>query len=113
MTSGTNLLPLPTPDLGTLIAALSQIDWLLCPDGGAMHIAAALGKPVVALWGDSPVQRWRPWQVPHVVVQPPSKNLADLPLLPVLDACATLAGMRGGDHDDKHHDEQVGQRPIG
>ena len=92
-----NVIAVPTPDLATLIAALSQIDWLLCPDGGAMHIAAALGKPVVALWGDSPVQRWRPWQVPHVVVQPPSKNLADLPLASVLDACASLARMRGGE----------------
>jgi len=113
MVRGANVVAVPTPDLATLIAALSQIDWLLCPDGGAMHIAAALGKPVVALWGDSPVERWRPWQVPHVVVQPPSKNLADLPLLPVLDACAALARMRRGDDQGKHYEEQAGQRPLG
>jgi len=113
MVRGANVVAVPTPDLATLIAAVSQVDWMLCPDGGALHIAAALGKPVVALWGDSPVQRWRPWQVPHVVVQPPSKNLADLPLLPVLDACAALARMRGGDDQHEHGEKGVGQRPLG
>jgi len=108
-----NILAVKTPDLATLIAAVSQIDWMLCPDGGALHIAAAFGKPVVALWGDSPVTQWRPWQVPHVVVQPPSRNLADLPLLPVLDACAALARMRGGDDQREHGEEGVGQRPLG
>jgi len=82
--------PVPTPDLATLVAALSLADRVVCPDGGAMHLAAALGKPVVALFGDSPVERWRPWGVPHRVVRPESKNLADLPLEPVLKACAQL-----------------------
>jgi ADP-heptose:LPS heptosyltransferase len=85
----------PTPDVGTLIAALSLADRVVCPDGGAMHIAAALGKPVLALFGDSPVERWRPWQVPHRVVRPPSRNLADLSLAAVLDAYAELASGGG------------------
>ena len=51
-----------------------------------MHLAAALGKPVVALFGDSPVERWRPWRVPHRVVRPDSKDLRDLPVAPVLEA---------------------------
>jgi ADP-heptose:LPS heptosyltransferase len=86
-----NVAKVETPDLATLVAALSLADLVICPDGGAMHIAAALGKPVVALWADSPVERWRPWRVPHRVVRPESKNLADLPLGPVLDAYAALA----------------------
>jgi ADP-heptose:LPS heptosyltransferase len=85
-------LPMPTPDLKTLIAALSLADRVVCPDGGAMHLAAALGKPVVALFGDSPVERWRPWGVPYRVVRPESRNLADLPLQPVLDAFHELKG---------------------
>lgn len=86
-----NVFKVPTPDLGALMAALALADRVICPDGGAMHIAAALGKPIVALWADSPVERWQPWQVPHRVVQPPSKNLADLGLGAVLDAYAALA----------------------
>jgi ADP-heptose:LPS heptosyltransferase len=85
------VIPVATPDLKTLIAALSLADRVVCPDGGAMHLAAALGKPVVALFGDSPVARWRPWGVPHRVLQPDSRDLADLALDAVLGACADLA----------------------
>lgn len=88
---GGTALPVPTPDLRTLIAALSLADFVVCPDGGAMHLAVALGKPVVALFGDSPVERWRPWGVPHRIVQPASRNLADLPLQAVVAACDALA----------------------
>ncbi len=88
---GVNVVPVETPDLKTLIAALSLADRVVCPDGGAMHLAAALGKPVVALFGDSPVARWRPWSAPHRVVRPASRDLADLTLQAVVTACAELA----------------------
>jgi heptosyltransferase-3 len=84
------LVPLATPDLKSLIAALSLAGRVVCPDGGAMHLAAALGKPVVALFGDSPVARWRPWAVAHRVLRPDSGDLADLPLEPVLEALRSL-----------------------
>ena len=86
-----SVIPLPTPDLATLVAALSRASLVVCPDGGAMHLAAALGKPVVALFGDSPVERWRPWGVPYRVLCPDTRDLADLPLAPVIDACRALA----------------------
>lgn len=85
---GETVTPLPTPDLRTLIAALSLADRVICPDGGAMHIAAALGKPTVALFGDSPVERWHPWATPYRVVRPASQRLAELPVEEVLDAFA-------------------------
>jgi ADP-heptose:LPS heptosyltransferase len=85
-----DLVALPTPDLKTLIAALSLAGRAICPDGGAMHLAAALGMPVVALFGDAPAERWRPWGVPYRVVQPESRDLADLGLEPVLQALAEL-----------------------
>jgi len=84
------VLPVATADLKTLIAALSLADRVICPDGGAMHLAAALAKPVVALFGDSPADRWRPWGVPHRVLRPESRDLADLPVEPVLEAVASL-----------------------
>ena len=84
------VVPVATADLRTLIAALSLADRVICPDGGAMHLAAALAKPVVALFGDSPVDRWRPWGVPHRVLRPESRDLADLPVEPVLEALASL-----------------------
>ena len=33
-----------------------------------MHIAAAMGTPVVALFGPSGDAEWGPWRVPHRVV---------------------------------------------
>jgi len=33
-----------------------------------MHIAAAVGTPLVALFGPSGEIEWGPWQVPHRVV---------------------------------------------
>jgi len=91
MANDAAVVPVATPDLKTLIAALSLAGRVVCPDGGAMHLAAALGKPVVALFGDSPVSRWRPWGVPHRVVRPESRDLADLALEPVLEAFEALA----------------------
>jgi ADP-heptose:LPS heptosyltransferase len=85
------VVPVATPDLATLVAALSLAARVICPDGGAMHIAAALGKPVVALFGDSPVDRWRPWGVEYRVLRPDSRNLAELELEPVLEAIRALA----------------------
>jgi ADP-heptose:LPS heptosyltransferase len=95
--AGESVVKLATPDLATLIAALSLADSVICPDGGALHIAAALGKPIVALFGDSPVERWRPWGVPHRVLQPPSGVLAGLPLSALLDAYhALIVAMTAG-----------------
>src|SRR5258706_2242326 len=107
-----HLAKVATPDLRSLIAALSLADRVICPDGGAMHIAAALGKPVVALWADSPVERWRPWRVPHRVVRPDSKNLADLDLGPVLDAYAALVEIGGEKNDAKQAEKPISQHPL-
>ena len=84
------LVAYPTTELRDLIGALSVCDAVICPDGGAMHLAAALGKPTVALFGDSPPERWRPWGAPHRVLRPESGRLADLGVEDVLAAFAAL-----------------------
>jgi len=81
----------PTTTLPALIGALAACDSAILPDGGAMHLAAALGKPVVALFGDSPVERWRPWGVPHRVLCPLSRDVNDISLEDVEAAYASLA----------------------
>jgi ADP-heptose:LPS heptosyltransferase len=75
---GLPLLPCPTDELSRLIAALSLCDCVVCVDGGAMHLAAALGKPTLCFFGDSPPERWRPWRTPHELLQPASRDLKDL-----------------------------------
>lgn len=85
------LLPVPTRTLPDLVAGLSLCDALVCSDGGAMHVAAALGKPIVCLFGQSDASRWRPWGVPHRLLQPESRNVADVSV----DAVdAALAGLQ-------------------
>lgn len=86
----TPLAPMATHRLEALIAALSLCDRLICADGGAMHLAAALGKPIVCLFGDSDAARWRPWQTAFELLQPPSRNVADIMVEEVIDAYQRL-----------------------
>jgi heptosyltransferase-3 len=68
----------PTARLQQLISALAACDAVICSDGGASHIAAALGKPMVCFFGDSPVERWRPWGVRARVLQPATRRVSDI-----------------------------------
>lgn len=85
------VIPYPTATLPSLIGALAACDEVICSDGGAMHLAAALGKPIVALFGDSPVERWRPWGAPHRIVRPDSRDVADVSVASVLAAYSELS----------------------
>ena len=80
----------PTHALSDLIAVLSLVDAVICADGGAMHLAAGLGKPLVALFGDSPVARWRPWGVVHEIVQAPEGDVAEIKVSDVVSAYERL-----------------------
>lgn len=92
-TASLPVLPWPTLELRELIGALAVCDRAVLADGGAMHIAAALGKPLVALFGDSDARRWRPWGIPHEIVQFDSRKVEDIGVGAVLDACARLGSL--------------------
>jgi len=101
---GLPLLPWPTEELSRLIAALSLCDCVVCADGGAMHLAAGLGKPILCFFGDSSPKQWRPWKVRHELLRPASRDLNDLSveealagferLLRDLPASSPTAGVR-------------------
>jgi len=82
----------PTETLAELIAGLSLCDLLICSDGGAMHIAAGLGKPIVCLFGKSSLTHWHPWGVPYVALQPASEEAADVTLEEMLSGFDQLCG---------------------
>ncbi|MEN4834439.1 glycosyltransferase family 9 protein [Pantoea vagans] len=63
--AGSRLEVIPTRTLEELKAALSLCTVMVSSDGGAVHIAAALGLPIVALYGNSDPAEWHPWLVPH------------------------------------------------
>ena len=67
-----------TEELAELIAGLSLVDAVVLSDGGAMHLAAALGKPLVCFFGNSPARRWHPWGVPYELLQTPSMDVLDI-----------------------------------
>ncbi|MGK3141021.1 glycosyltransferase family 9 protein [Pantoea sp. C2G6] len=79
-----------THTLPELIAAMSLCQGLVSSDGGAMHIGAALGLPVVALFGDSDPACWHPWQVKHQVLQPATRDVSALSSDEVYDAFRRL-----------------------
>lgn len=76
--AGLPVTPMPTHELADLVAGLSLADAVICSDGGAMHIAAALGKPSVCFFGNSSAERWHPWGVPYELLQTPSRDVADI-----------------------------------
>lgn len=81
----------PTQTLPELIAGLSLCDKVICSDGGAMHVAAALGKPIVCFFGNSSAERWHPWGVPYELLQKPSQNVADISVDEAYEAYRRLA----------------------
>jgi ADP-heptose:LPS heptosyltransferase len=61
----------PPSDVGRLAALLAQFDAFLCHDSGPMHVAAAIGTPVVALFGSQNATIWRPLGLRHAILQTP------------------------------------------
>ena len=84
--------PRPTNTLSDLVTALAECDMLICADGGAMHVAAGLGLPIVCLFGQSGASRWRPWGVDYRLLQKPSFNVGDIS---VADVAAAFNDLRG------------------
>lgn len=91
--AGCPIEPVATRTLPELIQALAGCGALICADGGAMHLGAGLGLPIVCLFGDSSTERWRPWEVPCRVLQKPSRQVTDIA---VEEVAAAFNALRGG-----------------
>ena len=88
--------------LPQLAAAIAGADLFLGVDSVPMHMAAALGVPVVALFGATHVHNWRPWSRQAIVIDASAygpviapndvdtstteRYLKNIPVEPVLDA---------------------------
>ena len=84
------LFPCPTADIPSLVAAVALADQMVCSDGGAMHVAAALQKPILAFFGTSSIETWHPWAVPYVALRHPSKLVSSISLEEALTAFEKL-----------------------
>lgn len=87
---GIPLQPLATHRLEELISFMDICTTVICSDGGALHIAAALGKPIVCFFGKSDASRWYPWGVDHRLLQPASREASDITVEETLDAYHSL-----------------------
>ena len=56
-------------EFGQLATVLARAEALCVGNTGAMHLAAAVGTPIVACMPPTmPIEAWRPWMVDHVVL---------------------------------------------
>lgn len=74
--------PLPVfrhPALGHLGSWVASLDLLICPDGGVLHLASAVGTPTIGLFlGTDPVV-WKPAvSFVHALVNPTVSDVLDL-----------------------------------
>jgi ADP-heptose:LPS heptosyltransferase len=79
-----------TSRLRELIAALSFAKIVVCCDGGAMHIAAGLRKPIVSIWGSTDPVRWKPWGVKNIILQDKSRKADDVSVERVFRSIETI-----------------------
>ena len=67
-----------TSGLRELIAGMSLCQQILTSDGGALHVAAGVNVPTVAMFGDSDAWFWGPWGVPAEVIEAPNRDVSQL-----------------------------------
>ncbi len=83
-----------------LVALLRRSVLVVTPNTGTLHLAAACGRPIVALYTPHSVhlERWLPWGVPYrSVVAAPGDAVSDIPPPRVVDAFDELYLATAGD----------------
>ncbi len=81
-----------TDNLRSLIAAIDIARVVICLDGGAMHIASALRKPIVTIWGSTDRRRWAPWGTGHIILQKDTRRADSVTVDEVVEAFKRIQG---------------------
>lgn len=69
-------------DLGGLFSNLKHV---LTLEGGAMHLAPAVGTKTAALFGQSEINRWYPWGYKDLVIQDESKIAENINISEIIE----------------------------
>lgn len=78
------------PHIRELAAVLSLMDCFICNDTGVMHLCAAVGTPLVAIFGPTDPSQWKPWGQAFIAVQSASRNCAHVSVDVVYKECKRL-----------------------
>ena len=62
------IVAIDTPGPLDLAALLERATFLLTPEGGAAHLAAAVGTPALVLWSEGPFKKWHSRGEKHAYV---------------------------------------------
>lgn len=79
--------------LPQMVGVIQTAGVVVANDSGPMHIAAAVGTPLVACFGPTPPERFGPYpldRATHAIVRAPGGNLAHLQPATVLSAVETM-----------------------
>jgi ADP-heptose:LPS heptosyltransferase len=79
-------------DLRQLVELCRRARLVVSADSGPMHVAAALGTKVLALFGPADPAATGPWGVQHRVLRAPRLLMEELPVKPVLTTARELLG---------------------
>ena len=80
---------IPTPSFDTFISLVASCDGFLIGDGGIMHLAAALDKPQVVLFGGTKIWEWAPLSEKAICLADPH-NVNFIPEETILQAVETI-----------------------
>jgi ADP-heptose:LPS heptosyltransferase len=77
-----------------LAAVLSRADAFVCNDTGVMHLAAAVGTPLVAVFGPTDPDEWKPPGAEFIAVRGSGGRCEAVEVTQVLQALQALPGSR-------------------
>jgi len=83
---------LPGMNLRQLAAVLSHCRLFVCNDTGVMHLAAAAGTPLVAVFGPTDPAEWKPWGKKFVAVRSQAQRCENVEVQQMLQAIQSVLG---------------------
>jgi heptosyltransferase III len=92
------------PDLKTFGAFAKVLDGMITLEGGPMHVAAAVGTPLVALFGKTDPLEWAPWGNGHIVLRKGNQenDISAEEVLTAVDQQLSRISTQNPSHQDIH-----------
>ncbi|MDJ0624805.1 MAG: lipopolysaccharide heptosyltransferase II [Candidatus Caenarcaniphilales bacterium] len=75
------------------ISVYEHCNLAICVDSGPMHLAAAVGVPILGLFGPSDPDRWSPWSNQYKIIQSVDGNLSSIKVDEVIQSVGEIIGI--------------------